>query len=54
MTVRKRASIRQILNKLQDLEKKLSEFESSNAKDHEEFRTMINGLNGGKKDGQRK
>lgn len=54
MTVKKRASIRQILNKIQALEKKLSDFQATNAKEHEELRIMLNGLNGSAKDGQRK
>jgi len=45
--------IRRIWHKLQDLEKKLNDFEVVNSKEHEELRKMINGL-GESKDEQNK
>lgn len=35
--------IRKIWHKLQDLEKRLNNFEAKNSKEHEELRNMING-----------
>jgi len=50
----KRASyVKKIWGKLQDLEKKLDDFEENNAKDHEELRNLIDGL-GKSKDEQGK
>jgi len=50
----KRASyVKKIWNKLQEVEKKLNDFEVNNTKEHQELRNMINGL-GQSKDEQRK